>query len=319
MSQPAIPWGSPSQYGRLGVWARRVVQRVLRPLIVRTEHEQALLAAGLEDAKQAIQDVIAHVAALAERTERQEQYIEAIDTVLGEILLRDLPPNTRIYRRFDNGSRRALCSQATGRGYRSLLSRSALSFERYAERWGWDLVLSSEDTAEGRPAPWGKVPFIRSLLDEYEWVLWLDADVVITDLDADISDVVRGDKDLYVVEHRWLDQYTVSSGVMLMRSSDWMRSLLNHTWSKTEYIDHPWREKAGMLDLLGYALDPARMVRPTKWLTRTQFIDGRWNDIGLDPVKRPAFVHRGFYDVPRRTRQVTADLPKVLGAIGPGP
>ena len=80
-----------------------------------------------------------------------------------------------------------ICSLATGDDYRALLSRSALSFERYAQRWGWDVVVSSEELSDGRPAQWAKIPFIRSLLDEYEWVLWLDADVVIVDLEADIS------------------------------------------------------------------------------------------------------------------------------------
>jgi hypothetical protein len=287
----------------------------MRPLIVRTEHEQARLAMDLDDSRRVMADLSVRLTAFTEQIERGGRCIEAMDAMLGELLLRQLGPDTRTFRRLGDG-RRAICSQATGRGYRALLSRSSLSFERYAGHWGWDLVLSTEDTADGRPAPWGKVPFIRSLLDEYDWVLWLDADVVIIDLDADIFEVVRDEKDLYVVEHTWLGQYTANSGVMLMRSSDWMRSLLDSMWVRSEYINHPWWENAAMLDLLGYALDPARLVRPTEWLLRTQFIDKRWNDIELDPVPRPAFVHRGFYDLGRRTRQVTVDLPKILSALG---
>jgi hypothetical protein len=214
------------------------------------------------------------------------------------------------------GCSRVICSLAVG-DYRSLLGRTALSFERYAERWGWDLVLSTEDLADGRPAPWAKVPLLQSLLDEYEWVLWLDADVVIVDLDADISDEIQADKDLYLVEHSHHGQYTANSGVVLLRSCAWSRDFLHDVWALERYIEHrPW-ENAAVLDLLGYGLEPARLVQPTPRLRRTKFIDRRWNSIELDRPESPAFVHRGFYDLRTRIRHVTGDLACALGSAEP--
>jgi hypothetical protein len=72
-----------------------------------------------------------------------------------------------------------------------------------------------------------------------------------------------------------------------------------------------------VLDLLGYGLDPARLVRPTEWLRRTRLIGLRWNSIEIDRAERPAFVHRGFYDSKTRTRQITGDLQCVLGGADP--
>jgi hypothetical protein len=300
-----------------------MLRRVARPVTVRVAADQARLASNIARLETELaafgaanERLEERVARLAEDLEREAVYGRSVDYVLDSALLRDLPSGTRVCRRPAGSQRRAICSLATG-PYRSMLSRSALSFERYAERWGWEVVLSTEDLSDGRPAPWGKVPLLRSLLDAYEWVLWLDADVVIVDQAADISTEIREGKDLYLTEHKWLDQYTANSGVMLIHASDWSRAFLDEVWAREEYADHPWWENAAVLDLLGYGLDPARLVRPTKWLRDTRVIDPRWNSVEIDRAERPAFIHRGFYDARTRTRQITGDLQCVLGDADP--
>jgi hypothetical protein len=295
-----IPWDGPSSYGRPGVLARRVVRRILRPVTVRVDAELARLEG--------------EVSRLRGDQERTADYLGAVDQLLEAPLIQELPAGVR--RRTSRGSSCVICSLALG-DYRSLLSRSALSFERYAERWGWDLILSTEDLTGGRPASWAKIGLLQALLEEYEWVLWLDADVVIVDFDADVSAEIEPDKDLYLVEHPWLGQYTANAGVMLLRSCAWSRDFLRDVWALERYIEHPWWENAAVLDLLGYGLEPARLVEPTAHLRHTKIIDRRWNSIELDRPPVPAFVHRGFYDLGTRIRHVTGDLACTLGGADP--
>lgn len=311
---PRIPWDAPSRYGRSGLLARRVLQRILRPLTVRIDTEHEELRVGLTHLHE---QVAGRLSNLESGLERAATYASTIDNVLDAVLLRELPPATRVRRVTSEDSSRAICSLATGDAYRPLLARSALSFERYARRWTWDLVLSTEDLAEGRPPPWSKIPLLRALMDEYEWLLWLDADVVIVDLDADIGNEIRPGSDLYLTEHHTDGGYTANSGVMLIRSSDWARSFLDEVWARADCAEHPWWENAAILELLGYGLDPPRLVRPTTWLQRTRFLDTRWNSIEIDRADRPAFVHRGFFDPATRIRQVTGDLACTLGGAHP--
>ena len=47
-----------------------------------------------------------------------------------------------------------------------------------------------------KPAPWGELPFVKTLLDEYEWVpIRIDADVAFVDLEADIAAEQEPDED----------------------------------------------------------------------------------------------------------------------------
>ena len=84
---------------------------------------------------------------------------------------------------------------------------------------------------------------------------------------------------------------------MLMRGSDLVRGLLDEIWANTRLIEHPWWENAALLAAFGYdlprALDPSRvlriaarlrprplkLVRPSPYLERTQFLPPEWNAV----------------------------------------
>lgn len=322
MSFPQIPWDSPSRYGRAGMAARMLIKRLTRPVTIRVEQELSDLRAMHSETfaqstgtRTELDRLTGQLAALDQEVTRNREFATAADRVLDNLLLSDLSEGERHRRVHQEGAARAICSMATGE-YRGLLSRTAISFERYAERWGWDLILSTEELSSGRPAPWGKIPLLRELMDEYEWLLWVDADVALVDLEADITREIRDGKDLYLVERRGT-QYTANSGVMLIRSSSWSRAFMEEVWKLGEISRDHRRWDAAILTLLGYGLAPARLVQPTPWLERVQFLDVRFNSVETHRADPPAFVHRAFYDVDTRSRQVTGDLSCVLGAAHP--
>ena len=208
----------------------------------------------------------------------------------------ELFPGRRIIRQFRDGtSSRAICSLALG-PYVDLLGIAASTYAAYARRWGWHLVLTTEDLSDGRPAPWAKVPYVKELLDSYEWVLWMDADAAFVDLDADISAEQEPDKDLHVVEHHHGHEELVATaitGVFMLRSSRWSLELLDTIWAREDLIDHMWWENAALLELLGYTLAPARLSRPTALLSRVKFLDLAWNSVPSMPSPFPRINHHG--------------------------
>ncbi len=323
MSPSQIPWDSPSRYGRAGLAARLALKRLMRPVTLRTEAEQTRLEEELAQVRAeqstglaALRDLNHQLAELRLDQVRTNDSLTAADRLLDHTLSQDLPAGARQRRVRIEGATKAICSMGSG-NYRGLLSRSAISFEKYARRWDWDLILSTEDLAERRPFPWGKIPLLRALMDEYEWLLWVDADVVMVDIEADITREIREDKNLYLVEHHGTE-YHANTGVMLLRSSDWSREFLDEVWALGEiYRDHPWWENAAALVLLGYVLGPHRLVYPTRWLQRTQFLDVRWNSVDIHRADPPVFVHRSIFDLETRSRQITGDLACVLAGAHP--
>ena len=55
------------------------------------------------------------------------------------------------------------------------------TFRKFAERFGYDVILGNARWSFDRPAAWAKIPLILDALEKYDFVLWLDADTIILD------------------------------------------------------------------------------------------------------------------------------------------
>jgi hypothetical protein len=301
-----IPWDARSRFGRPGRLARSLVRRVARPLEVRQAAREQRVWQALEAHRARLDAVEARVASDISATGHQlgsaaaslGRRIDAVEygaeraAALAQPTLDPLA--RRLVERYGAGDR-AICSLATG-PYVELLAIAAPSYEAYARRWGWDVILSVEELSAGRPAPWAKVALVRELLDAYDWVLWIDADACFVRLDADIAAEQEPGKDLYLVEHAWGEppqQSTANTGVFMLRSGSWARDLLDAMWAREALIDHRWWENAALLELLGYNLDPAGMRKPTSRMERVKLIDLAWNSVRADPAPVPIVNHHG--------------------------
>ena len=75
----------------------------------------------------------------------------------------------------------------------SLLEIARPSFEAFAGRHGYDLVVVGKDPAPERPPSWGRIRLMRDLLAEVDEILWLDADTVVVDGGRDIAAEMAAD------------------------------------------------------------------------------------------------------------------------------
>ena len=212
----------------------------------------------------------------------------------------------------------AICSLATGR-HRELLAESAPTMQAYALRHGWDVVLSCEELTE-RPPSWAKVRLIQQLMDDYEFVFWVDADALHVDLDADVLTHTGPDADVWFARHpqeRNPDATVVNAGIILARSTDWTRSLVDAMWDSTQFIDHNWWENAALLNLLGHSLEPPyAKLRESDWSARIGELPLAWNSVpGYCEADQPAINHHARADhdsFDRRLAAMAADRRSVI-------
>jgi len=139
----------------------------------------------------------------------------------------------------------------------------------YANLYG--LPYENIDIKEfDRPAAWFK---IKALLDElnkneYEFLLWIDADAFIVDFGFDLVAAIEDrfvdlTRSFFLCGHFISDLPTsvdfiklaknrLNTGVMLVKNTPQSRELLEAVWAKTEYLNHSWWEQAALMDCLGY-------------------------------------------------------------------
>lgn len=186
---------------------------------------------------------------------------------------------------------------------REALAISLPLMARYAQRHGYRLVVPSDAEVEraccGRPASWGKIGWLKHLVEEDEWVesliLWLDADVVVVRHDTDIAcDVAEeGRPFVSMTVQDTPDGAVPSCGVMLVNGC------VRNALSNLAEIDRAcgpdgmnavrssgWWEQAAMIRWLGGDPDQTPIVPPVpseKWGT----LSYGWNPHPYDPRGLP--------------------------------
>lgn len=196
-----------------------------------------------------------------------------------------------------------------------VLEVAAVTFQRYAARHGYDLVIGGGGSA-GRPPAWGKILLIRKLLEAYDEVLWIDSDAIVLDDSVDLAAVVPADSYQAMARPplaRGAQQRILNSGVWLLRGER-AKDLLDAVWERDEWTMHPWWEQRAVVELLGFDEDGSD-IGATEWRDGTTWLDDEWNtferDTGLNGACR--IRHYTFRPNSYRLARMRIDLCRLDG------
>lgn len=129
-----------------------------------------------------------------------------------------------------------------------LLEVSLPTFQRYALVHGYDLFVPAQRDLN-RHHSWMKIPLICSLLNVYDTVLWLDADVVVRRFDVDIESVTPPSP-MHMVVHETPDGSVPNCGVWIVRKE--AAEFLESLWPLTGFArSECWWEQAAVIAGLG--------------------------------------------------------------------
>lgn len=202
-----------------------------------------------------------------------------------------------------------------------VLDQTLPTFADFAEKHEYDVISCRTNVhADGRPASWGKVRLMRSLLERYDIVLWLDADAVVLDGSADPADLLGpADYQALVLLHQEGRTFP-TCGVWLVRSTEKAKAFLDAIWSREDLVDHHWWEQAAVVQLLGYLTPPASSHQSTPWTDGTMLLDESWNRMplytrSLEPCRIRHYA--GERDAVR-IRQARSDRHELAAAGSPG-
>ncbi|KAG0294407.1 hypothetical protein BGZ96_001246 [Linnemannia gamsii] len=133
----------------------------------------------------------------------------------------------------------------------------------YAEKHGHYFIARSAEFAQEeyrhRQRVWGKIGAIQKTLPHYEWLLWMDMDAIVANLDQDVREIIRKAEELNenkqnevsIIVSRPLVDKMLNAGVMLIKNTDWSRRFLNEVQRrKTWYNMRPSYEQGAIWDVM---------------------------------------------------------------------
>lgn len=186
------------------------------------------------------------------------------------------------------------------------------TFIEYAARHNYEIVVGTGEAA-GRPPAWGKVLLLQRLLREYDFVLWLDADIIIIDSSVDVASIVpqTACQALAIITHGLNLGTSPCTGVWALRGTDLSHRFLSEVWAQEDLIDHEHWEQTAALRTLGWAESPPyRKVTKTQWDESTHYLSEEWDMLPLCPIGyTPGFIrHYGGMPNAKRRMEMRTDL-----------
>lgn len=179
-----------------------------------------------------------------------------------------------------------------GTGYHSrLLALSAPTFYLYGHNHNYDIFIPNDNffssTTKEMPPAWWKLDVIQYLLDIYDQVLWLDADVIICKFDLDIADTATNNSvDFSLVVHKTYDGDIPNSGVWLLNKSalNWLPQMKLYQKFQRSAC---WWEQAALIHMMGANPDDQPVVLPEMCNLKWNQLDYLWNPHINDSRKIP--------------------------------
>jgi len=142
----------------------------------------------------------------------------------------------------------AVCSLVLGDEYKKRMSLCTKTQEAHANRHGYTRITDESCWDVSRPCPWSKIRLLQKYLTEYDYLFWIDADVMIMNPDRkieDFIDLLPADKFLFIGQ----DLNNLNSGVFVIRNCPLAREFLEDAWALEQYTHHPWWEQAAFIHL----------------------------------------------------------------------
>lgn len=151
--------------------------------------------------------------------------------------------------------------------------------QEYCNQHGYDFKCLREGFDNTRPYVWGKLKFIQEQLAEYEWVVWIDTDCLITNPNFSLESIIQKypNKELLVAEEVFPSRKNPNTGVLFVKNTDFSKQFLKDWYSQTSFIGSVWEDQSALHDMLQKQTYPEIALCPQKQFN-SMYINHTWSD-----------------------------------------
>jgi len=143
----------------------------------------------------------------------------------------------------------AVCSLTIGADYKKQVELCTKSQVMHATKHGYTRITDESIYDPTRAPMWSKIPLIQKYLPDYDYLMWMDGDVMIMNQDRKIEDFIEmlsPDKILLV----GIDLQGLNNGVFVIKNCPLAFEFLEDVYKKVEYSHIIFHEQSAMADLM---------------------------------------------------------------------
>jgi hypothetical protein len=140
----------------------------------------------------------------------------------------------------------AVCSLTLGEEYKRSVVLCTVSQVSHAKKFGYTRLTDELPfDAAKRELQWAKIPLIQKHLKDWDWIVWLDGDVLITNQERTIEDLIElilPDKFLFIGR----DFQGLNSGVFIIKNCPQAHEFLTNVWAFEGFDRRLFHEQTAM-------------------------------------------------------------------------
>jgi hypothetical protein len=137
----------------------------------------------------------------------------------------------------------AICSLDIGDEFSKAVEPSQISKKIYCSKHGYDYIDDKSVYDIDRPPAWSKIKLIQKYLPSYDYIIWIDADAMIMDIEQKIEDKIKlmEDNDIMVIS----PFPRINTGVMFCKNSNFTLEFLQKIYDyDMDVFSGDWEQDA---------------------------------------------------------------------------
>lgn len=120
---------------------------------------------------------------------------------------------------------------------REMTNVSYANHKHYAKKFDYSYFTYFDSMVDINFVTWNKVFALKKHLQEYDYLIWIDADAIITNMNISIESIIekQPNKSLYVCDD--IGGWRLNTGVMIWKNTEWSQNIIEK-WTKMEKLKH---------------------------------------------------------------------------------
>lgn len=121
-----------------------------------------------------------------------------------------------------------VCTLSIGQKYKELTKLTLQNKKEYCDKYGYTLITDESMYDSSKPIPWSKILQLQKYLDEYDYLVWMDADMLIMNDMISIESRIFKYPEYHIICGS--DYKMINTGFMIIRNSQFSKDFLKMVW-----------------------------------------------------------------------------------------
>lgn len=126
--------------------------------------------------------------------------------------------------------------------------------KKYCEKYNIDLILSNQPKYQNRRPTWERLPLLLQNIENYDYLIWIDADAFFYKDATNIIDFIYQNKDIPFIFSNDIGDKNINAGFFIVKNSEYSIAFLNK-WAYDEdlYINNPnpkWQDQSVLISMI---------------------------------------------------------------------